>query len=303
MAGFVITKIHRGGKSVRKLLDYCLKKDQQPEIIGGTMSGHNARELSREFAHSRSASAHLTHPVMHWSISYQQADIAAGLTAEKRGAIAQEVFKRHLEDDWEKVNAQRERRGLPSLEKPDVAQWDFVVIRHGAAEHKQNPHDHIVAIRANRDGQIYHGKFNRMAAVRIDRECEQQFQLEKIPARDRQTAPHKVQPRDRAGYIAQQRNLTTDKDRIAHEAQRILASLAEEQRSLDAYAAQLERQGLQLSRDITEQGRERYYIGLMGGKRWRADRLGLKGSSSLDHLSRNDSHLPIQPTKLRDRSL
>jgi hypothetical protein len=49
----MITKHHRGGKSVRRLLDYCLRQDQDPEIVGGTMSGQNARELSSEFSASR----------------------------------------------------------------------------------------------------------------------------------------------------------------------------------------------------------------------------------------------------------
>lgn len=283
----MITKHHRGGKSVRRLLDYCLRKDQAPEIVGGTMSGQDARELSREFAASRAASAHLSHPVMHWSISYQQADVDAGLTSERRGAIAREVMRRHLEDDWGKLNDQRSKRGLEPLPKPDVDQWDYVVISHRTADTKQNPHDHLVAIRANRDGYVYHAKFSHRVAPGIDRAIEKEFGLTPLPERSQQQSRDRIRPTDRAGYVAHQRDQVTAKDRVARDARVILDGLPANKRSVEGFATSLAEHGLCLYREQTDRGRIRYYIGQVEGERWRADRLGIKGDDALDRLERS----------------
>ena len=280
----MITKQHRGGKSVRKLLDYCLKKDQDPEIIGGTMTGQNARELSKEFAENRAASAHLSHPVLHWSISYQQADIEAGLTHEKRGAIAHDIFRRHLEDDWSKVNAQRLQRGHEPLPKPDADQWDVVVISHRTADAKQNPHDHLVAIRANRDGYVYHAKFSRMAAVEIDRAVERDYSLTPLPTRERQSSRTQTRPTDRPGYIAHQRDQVTVKDTVARDARVVLDALQQDKRTVSGFAQALSERGLCLYQEQSDRGRQRYYLGLVDGERWRADRLGFKGTDAVERL-------------------
>lgn len=280
----MITKQHRGGKSVRQLLEYCLRKDQDPEIVGGTMVGQDARGLSQEFSASRAAAAHLSHPVMHWSISYQQADIEAGLTPERRGEIACELLRRHLEDDWTKLNAQRLKRGLEPYEKPDVDQWDFVVVSHRSSDVKANPHDHLVAIRANREGYVYHAKHSHRAAPGIDRAVEAEFGLAPLPEREQQPSRARIRPTDRVGYIAHQRDQITPKDRAARDARVIFDKLPQEKRSLEGFSEALAERDLCLYREQTDRGRTRYYIGLTDGERWRTDRLGFKGETAIDRL-------------------
>lgn len=298
----MITKHHRGGKSVRKLLEYCLRKDQDPEIVGGTMAGQDARSLAREFAASRAAAAHLAHPVMHWSISYQQADIEAGLTPERRGDIARDLLRRHLDDDWNKVNAQRIKRGLEPTPKPDVDRWDFVVVSHRAADSKMNPHDHLVAIRANPDGHVYHARHSHRAAPGIDRAVEQDFGLVPLPERSQSRSRQSIRPTDHSGYIAQQRNEVTGKDVVAHEARLIWDRLKPDQRSLDVFASALAECDLSLFRERTERGRVRFYIGTQAGERWRSDRLGFRGETALDHLeSPPEPPVPVRPHYQRDR--
>jgi len=289
----MITKQHRGGKSVRQLLEYCLRKDQEPEIVGGTMAGQDARGLAREFAASRAAAAHLTHPVMHWSISYQQADIDAGLTAERRGEVAREVFRRHLDDDWAKQNAQRTKRGLDLFPKPEADHWDFVVIRHKSADTKANPHDHLVAIRANRDGYVYHAKHSHRAAPGIDRAIEREFGLAPLPDQSQQQSRHRIRPTDRAGYIAHQREQVTTKDRVARDARVIMDGLDPDKRSLEQFAGALAQRQLCLYRKQTDRGRTRYYIGPIDGERWRADRLGFKGETAIEQLEQP----PMPPSR------
>jgi hypothetical protein len=221
---------------------------------------------------------------MHWSISYQQADIDAGLTAERRGVIAREVLRRHLEDDWGKLNAQRQQRGLELLAKPDVDQWDFVVISHRTADAKQNPHDHLVAIRVNRDGYVYHAKYSHRAAPGIDRAIETEFGLAPLPERNRQQSRDRIRPTDRSGYVAHQGNQVTIKDTVARDARVILDALSTDQRSIEGYAAALDARGLCLFQEKSDRGRNRYYIGQVNGSRWRSDRLGFKGADALDRL-------------------
>ena len=130
-------KVERGG-GFRGALDYALGKGggNACEIIGGTMTGQTARDLSTEFGLSRAARPGVAKPVWHTSLSLPPGD--------------------HLDSDkWAEV-ADDFMQGM------GLAAHQYVVIRHHDTD---LDHIHIVASRIALDGDLYHGAFDAKRAI------------------------------------------------------------------------------------------------------------------------------------------
>ena len=158
-------KVERGG-GFRGALDYGLGKGggNACEIIGGTMTGQTARDLSTEFGLSRAARPGVAKPVWHTSLSLPPGE--------------------HLDSDkWAEV-ADDFMRGM------GLAAHQYVVIRHHDTD---LDHIHIVASRIALDGDLYHGAFDAKRAIQLTQELEDRHGLTRTKGLEDGPAP-KAQP-------------------------------------------------------------------------------------------------------------
>lgn len=161
-------KVERGG-GFRGALDYALGKQggNACEIIGGTMTGQTARDLSTEFGLSRAARPGVAKPVWHTSLSLPPGD--------------------HLDSDkWAEV-ADDFMQGM------GLAAHQYVVIRHHDTD---LDHIHIVASRIALDGDLYHGAFDAKRAIQLTQELEDRHGLTRTKGLEDGPAP-KAQPTKR----------------------------------------------------------------------------------------------------------
>lgn len=154
-------KIERG-EGFRGVLDYALGKDggNACEIIGGTMSGQTARDLSMEFGLSRAARPGVKKPVWHTSLALPPGE---HLDSDRWSAIA---------DDF--------------MSGMDLADHQYVVIRHHDTE---IDHVHIIGSRVALDGNLYHGAFDAKRAIRLTQELEERHGLTRTKGLDDGPAP------------------------------------------------------------------------------------------------------------------
>lgn len=165
-------KVERGG-GFRGALDYALGKQggNACEIIGGTMTGQTARDLSTEFGLSRAARPGVAKPVWHTSLSLPPGD--------------------HLDSDkWAEV-ADDFMQGM------GLAAHQYVVIRHHDTD---LDHIHIVASRIALDGTLYHGAFDAKRAITLTQELEERHGLTRTKGLEDGPAP---QARPTKGEIEQ----------------------------------------------------------------------------------------------------
>ena len=139
------------GKGFRGLLDY-LESSPRSRLIGGNMSGRNARELAREFKLSRQLNPGVERAVYHVSLSAALSDC--------------------LDDDqWcEIADKYMEEMGF------DCNQ--FATYRHNNTE---NDHIHIVASRIRLDtGKVVHDGWDYVHGQKVLRELEKEYGLTQV---------------------------------------------------------------------------------------------------------------------------
>lgn len=163
-------KVSRGG-GIRGMLNYALDQgpkrsgDKQAEMVGGNMSGKDARSLAAEFGVSRAMRPECSRPVWHCSLSLPQ-----GETLDP--------------DKWDQVSrAFMEKMGLD----PDNHQ--YIAARHRDTDYD---HIHIVTSRIDLSGKIWHGKWEARKAIKATQELEREMRLQITPGLEQTTQDKKL---------------------------------------------------------------------------------------------------------------
>jgi Relaxase/Mobilisation nuclease domain len=139
------------GRGFRKLLDY-LESREDAKLIGGNMSGRNARELAREFKLSRQLNSDADRVVYHVSLSAAKGD---KLDDEKWSEIGDRYMK---------------EMGFDANQ--------FVIFRH---HNTDDDHIHIAASRIRMDtGLLVHDSWDYIRSEKVLRQIEQDYQLVQV---------------------------------------------------------------------------------------------------------------------------
>ena len=139
------------GRGFRKLLDY-LESREDAKLIGGNMSGRNARELAREFKLSRQLNSDADRVVYHVSLSAAKND--------------------KLDDDkWNSIgNRYMKEMGFDANQ--------FVIFRH---HNTDDDHIHIAASRIRMDtGLLVHDSWDYVRSEKVLRQIEQDYELVQV---------------------------------------------------------------------------------------------------------------------------
>jgi hypothetical protein len=139
------------GRGFRKLLDY-LESREDAKLIGGNMSGRNARELAREFKLSRQLNSDADRVVYHVSLSAAKND---KLDDEKWNEIGDRYMK---------------EMGFDANQ--------FVIFRH---HNTDDDHIHIAASRIRMDtGILVHDSWDYVRSEKVLRQIEQDYELVQV---------------------------------------------------------------------------------------------------------------------------
>ncbi|MBW4455546.1 MAG: relaxase/mobilization nuclease domain-containing protein [Nostoc indistinguendum CM1-VF10] len=139
------------GRGFRKLLDY-LESREDAKLIGGNMSGRNARELAREFKLSRQLNSDADRVVYHVSLSAAKGD---KLDDEKWSEIGDRYMK---------------EMGFDANQ--------FVIFRH---HNTDDDHIHIAASRIRMDtGLVVHDSWDYVRSEKVLRQIEQDYDLVQV---------------------------------------------------------------------------------------------------------------------------
>lgn len=139
------------GRGFRKLLDY-LESREDAKLIGGNMSGRNARELAREFKLSRQLNSDADRVVYHVSLSAAKGDF---LDDEKWSEIGDRYMK---------------EMGFDANQ--------FVIFRH---HNTDDDHIHIAASRIRIDtGLLVHDSWDYVRSEKVLRQIEQDYELVQV---------------------------------------------------------------------------------------------------------------------------
>ncbi|WP_223278462.1 relaxase/mobilization nuclease domain-containing protein [Nostoc sp. 'Peltigera membranacea cyanobiont' 232] len=139
------------GRGFRKLLDY-LESREDAQLIGGNMSGRNARELAREFKLSRQLNSDADRVVYHVSLSAAKGDV---LDDEKWSEIGDRYMK---------------EMGFDANQ--------FVIFRH---HNTDDDHIHIAASRIRMDtGLLVHDSWDYVRSEKVLRQIEQDYELVQV---------------------------------------------------------------------------------------------------------------------------
>ncbi|MBW4565819.1 MAG: relaxase/mobilization nuclease domain-containing protein [Mojavia pulchra JT2-VF2] len=139
------------GRGFRKLLDYLAEREDA-QLIGGNMSGRNARELAREFKLSRQLNSDADRVVYHVSLSTAKGD---KLDDEKWCEIGDRYMK---------------EMGFDANQ--------FVIFRH---HNTDDDHIHIAASRIRMDtGLVVHDSWDYVRSEKVLRQIEQDYDLVQV---------------------------------------------------------------------------------------------------------------------------
>ncbi|MCC5668762.1 relaxase/mobilization nuclease domain-containing protein [Nostoc sp. CHAB 5784] len=139
------------GRGFRKLLDY-LESREDAQLIGGNMSGRNARELAREFKLSRQLNSDADRVVYHVSLSAAKGD---KLDDEKWSEIGDRYMK---------------EMGFDANQ--------FVIFRH---HNTDDDHIHIAASRIRMDtGLVVHDSWDYIRSEKVLRQIEIDYDVVQV---------------------------------------------------------------------------------------------------------------------------
>ncbi|MGF1981034.1 MAG: relaxase/mobilization nuclease domain-containing protein [Nostoc sp. CmiSLP01] len=139
------------GRGFRKLLDY-LESRNDAKLIGGNMSGRNARELAREFKLSRQLNSDADRVVYHVSLSAAKGD--------------------KLDDEkWSEI-------GSRYMKEMGFDANQFVIFRH---HNTDDDHIHIAASRIRIDtGLVVHDSWDYVRSEKVLRQIEIDYDLVQV---------------------------------------------------------------------------------------------------------------------------
>lgn len=140
-------KIMNRGAGFRGVLDYAYKSTAV--VIGGNMSGTNARDLATEFGVARQMRPDVDKPVWHCSLS-----LPAG--------------EKNSDEKWSKIAD----KFMKDMEFTSLHQYH--VVKH---EDTDKQHIHIIANRVGLDGSLWYGQREALKAIDITQKLEKEFGL------------------------------------------------------------------------------------------------------------------------------
>lgn len=138
------------------MLDYALKK-KDAKVVGGNMSGENARELAKEFGEVRQLRDEIEKPVWHCALSLPGGE---RLSSEQWGKVAAAFIT---------------RMGIDPMEN------QYIVVQHNDTAHD---HAHIIVNRIRPDGSIWNHRNDVYKAIAATQELEELFNLISTPGRE-----------------------------------------------------------------------------------------------------------------------
>ena len=148
------------GSGFRGVLNYLLDEgekstgEKESEIIGGNMTGHNARSLTTEFSAIRKSRSDIRNPVWHCSLSLPPGE-------------------RLTDTQWSQIATR-----FMELMKLSPTKHQYVAIRHHDCDHD---HIHILSNRINLAGEVWYGRFELYTGIRATQQLEHEFGLTLTP--------------------------------------------------------------------------------------------------------------------------
>ena len=236
-------KVTRGG-GFRGALNYVFDVgrdatgDKRVELIGGTVSGNNPRDLAREFAVTRTLRPDITRPVWHCSLALPKRE---RLTPDKWNQIASDFIK--------------------YMDFPDDTVW--VAARHGDTDHD---HIHIIASRVSLDGGVWLGQWEARRAIEATQQLEREHGLVLTPGLGE--ARKEVRSLS-SGEINMAINTGDEPPRL--KLQRLIDAAAEGNPSAPEFADRLAAAGVSVRANIAK-------TGTLSGFSFELDGIAFKGS-------------------------
>ena len=221
------------GKGFRGLLNY-LEGKEQAQLIGGNMSGRNARELSAEFGLSRALNPHAQRKVYHASLSLPKNE---RLTSQQWGEVAAKY-----------------------LEQMGYVNNQYAVYRHYDQEHD---HIHIIASRIRLDtAKIVHDSWDYKRSEVVIRKLEREYGLQEVVSSSKRiertisTGQKRRIEREEEDY-RQGKRQTPPELPIKQKLQQLILMAAADQPTMEVFFERLQGLGVEVKHGYTRTGKSK----------------------------------------------
>jgi|GEM_PF-1630749 len=221
------------GRGFRKLLDY-LESREDAQLIGGNMSGRNARELAREFKLSRQLNSDADRVVYHVSLSAAKGD---KLDDEKWNEIGDRYMK---------------EMGFDANQ--------FVIFRH---HNTDDDHIHIAASRIRMDtGLLVHDSWDYVRSEKVLRQIEQDYELVQVQGsreklnRTPSTGQIRRIRREQEEYSLGQRDSPPERT-IKEQVQQIIDNASVDHPQMPLFIMRLQVDGISVKTGFTRNGKSK----------------------------------------------
>lgn len=268
------------GDNFRGVLDYAFDRDKNEEkaegvLVGGNMSGTNAKELTAEFLRFADKRKDIKKPVWHNSLRVPEGDTLT-------------------DDEWNKIGFDyMERMGYdPKLNQ-------FVFIRH---EDKEGQHIHIIGSRIDMLGNVWLGRNENIISTRIISELERDHNLTQTKnleyTKDEQgnyhiaeRSPGRGRTLSRAEELMQNRKQWADADYLAPKqrlANAVNAAL-ENQPTTEQFINALESENIQVQ-CVVKKGQMVGFSFAMNGENFKGSQVGANWKDITNERKLNYEH-------------
>jgi hypothetical protein len=221
------------GRGFRKLLDY-LESREDAKLIGGNMSGRNARELAREFKLSRQLNSDADRVVYHVSLSAAKGD--------------------KLDDEkWSEI-------GSRYMKEMGFDANQFVIFRH---HNTDDDHIHIAASRIRMDtGLLVHDSWDYVRSEKVLRQIEQDYDLVQVQGsreklnRTPSTGQIRRIRREQEEYSLGQRDSPPERT-IKEQVQQIIDNASVDNPQMPLFIMRLQVSGISVRTGFTRNGKSK----------------------------------------------
>ena len=238
------------GKGFRGLLNY-LEGKEQAQLIGGNMSGRNARELSAEFGLSRALNPHAQRKVYHANLSLPKNE---RLTNQQWGEVAAKY-----------------------LEQMGYVNNQYAVYRHYDQEHD---HIHIIASRIRLDtAKIVHDSWDYKRSEVVIRKLEREYGLQEVASSSKRiertvsTGQKRRIEREEEDYRQGRREVPPELP-IKQKLQQLILMTAAEQPTMKVFFERLQELGVEVKHGYTRTGKSKGISYCYEGQAFSGTKLG-----------------------------
>ncbi len=221
------------GKGFRGLLNY-LEGKEQAQLIGGNMSGRNARELSAEFGLSRALNPNAQRKVYHASLSLPKNE-------------------RLSSQQWAEIAAKY-------LEQMGYINNQYAVYHHFDQEHD---HIHIIASRIRLDtAKIVHDSWDYKRSEVVIRKLEREYGLQEVVSsserieRTASTGQKRRIEREEEDYRQGKREAPPELP-IKQKLQQLILMAAADQPTMEVFFERLQDLGVEVKHGYTRTGKSK----------------------------------------------